>query len=174
MSNTLVVYYSRRGENYVNGRIVDLSVGNTAVVAEMVQAASGANAFELEPAAPYPSAYDEAIEVARTELRTQARPALAGLPEGIGGYDIVFVGYPNWWGTAPMPVFTFLEAFDFSGKTIVPFCTHEGSGMGASARDIARACPGARVLDGLAVRGGGVRGAEKEVRRWVEGLGLAL
>ena len=99
---------------------------------------------------------------------TKARPAVRDLPADIDGYDIVFLGYPNWWGTAPMPVFTFLEAYDFSGKTIVPFCTHGGGGLGRSERDIAAATPGATVLEGLAIRGDHVRDAEQAVRRWVE------
>jgi flavodoxin len=87
-------------------------------------------------------------------------------------YDVIYLGYPNWWGTFPMAVFTFLEAYDFSGKTIIPFCTHEGSGMGGSERDIKKLCPGARVEKGLPIKGGSVQGAEKEISSWLQKLGM--
>lgn len=165
---SLIAYYSRKGENYVAGSIVDLAVGNTAVVAAMIQAATGGDLFEIDTVTPYPAGYHETTDVAQTELRERVRPALRDLPESIDGYDVIYLGFPNWWGTAPMAVFTFLEAFDFSGKTILPFCTHEGSGMSRSERDIAAACPGATVASGLAVRGSRVHGAEGEVRRWLQ------
>jgi len=170
----LIAYYSRAGENYVGGDIVNLPVGNTEVVARMIEAATGGDLFEIGTVQSYPAGYHETTDVARKELREQARPELRELPESIGSYDVVFLGYPSWWGTPPMAVFTFLEAFDFSGKTIVPFCTHEGSGMGRSERDIAAACPSATVLPGLAITGGRVHSAENEVRRWIEATGLGF
>ena len=173
-SKCLVAYYSRAGQNYVGGDIVDLPVGNTEVVAKMIQAATGGDLFEIDTVTPYPAGYHDTTDVARVELREQARPALRDLPPAIDGYDVVFLGYPNWWGTPPMAVFTFLEAFDFSGKMILPFCTNEGSGMGRSERDIAAACPSATVLKGLAITGGSVRSAEPAVRGWVEAAGLTL
>lgn len=171
-SKSLIAYYSRRGENCVRGEIVNLTVGNTEVAAAIVQALTGADPLHLETVAPYPTDYHETTEVARRELREQARPALWDLPPNLDEYDTVFLGFPNWWGTPPMAVFTFLESYDFSGKTIVPFCTHEGSGMGHSERDIRAACPGATVLDGLAIRGGAVHGAELGIRGWIESAGL--
>ena len=165
---TLVAYYSRKGESYVAGSIVDLAVGNTAVAAAMVQASTGGDLFEIDTVTPYPTGYHETTDVAKRELREGARPVLRGLPASIDGYDVIYLGFPNWWGTPPMAVFTFLEAFDFSGKTLLPFCTHEGSGMGRSEHDIAAACPGAIVASGLAVQGSRVHGAESEIRRWVE------
>ena len=173
-SKCLIAYYSRRGQNYVGGDTVDLPVGNTEVVARMIEAATGGDLFEIDTAEPYPADYHETTEVARKELREGARPALRDLPAGIDEYDVVFLGYPSWWGTPPMAVFTFLEAYDFSGKTIVPICTHEGSGMGRSERDIAAACPGATLLPGLPLVGGRVRGSENEVRRWIETTALDL
>jgi flavodoxin len=167
-SKILIAYYSRAGQNYVGGDIVDLPVGNTRVVAEMIQAATGGDLFEIDTVAPYPAGYHETTDLAKRELRERARPALRELPADIDGYDTVLLGYPNWWGTPPMAVFTFLEAFDFSGKTIAPFCTHEGSGMGRSERDIAVACPRATVRDGLAIVGGSVGSAAPAVQRWVE------
>ena len=171
-SKCLIAYYSRAGENYAGGDIVDLPVGNTEVLARMIEAATGGDLFEIDTVEPYPAGYHETTAVAREELRERARPPLRELPASVDGYDVVFLGYPNWWGTPPMAVFTFLEAFDFSGKTMVPFCTHEGSGMGRSERDVAAACPGATVFEGLAVTGGSVQGAEPAVRSWIEAAGL--
>lgn len=170
----LIAYYSRAGQNYVGGDIVDLAVGNTEVAAAMIRAVTAGELFEIEAVGRYPVGYHETTDAARKELRENARPALSALPESIDGYDVVFLGFPNWWGTAPMPVFTFLESFDFGGKTIVPFCTHEGSGMGRSERDISASCPGATVLEGLAIRGGAVHGVGDSIRRWIESTGLTF
>lgn len=173
-SKCLIAYYSRKGQNYVGGDIVDLAVGNTEVAATMVRAMTGGDLLHLDTVSPYPIDYTETTDVARQELRSGARPALKGLPASIDAYDVVFLGFPNWWGTPPMAMFTFLESYDFSGKTIVPFCTHEGSGMGHSEADIRAVCPGAVVVDGLAIRGGGVHGAENEIRRWIDFTGLTF
>lgn len=172
MSKCLIAHYSRKGENYVAGDIVDLPVGNTEVAAEMVRTATGGDLLRIETVDAYPQGYHETTEVARKELRQNARPGLRDMPDNIDGYDVVFLGFPNWWGTPPMAVFTFLEAYDFAGKTIVPFCTHEGSGLGRSESDIRRACPGAKVLDGIAIRGGSVRGSADAIRRWIDSTGL--
>jgi flavodoxin len=174
MSNCLIAYYSRKGENYVGGDIVDLPVGNTEVAAEMVRTVTGGDLIRIETVDVYPRDYHETTEVARKELRQDARPQLRDLPDSIDGYDVVFLGFPNWWGTPPMAVFTFLEAYDFAGKTIVPFCTHEGSGLGRSESDIRRACPGAKVLGGLAITGGSVRGSAGAIRRWIDSTGLTF
>jgi flavodoxin len=168
----LIAYYSRKGQNYVSGRIVDLTVGNTEVVANMIQKKTGGDMFHIESVTAYPKDYTEATEAAKNELRAKARPKLTGQVENMGAYDVIFVGYPNWWGTMPMPVFTFLESHDFSGKTIVPFCTHEGSGMGHSEKDIAKACPKATVFEGLAIHGASASFAESEVSNWIDRLTL--
>jgi flavodoxin len=110
--------------------------------------------------------------VARQELRQKARPELTGRVDTMGDYTVVFLGYPNWWSTMPMAVFTFLEAYDFSGKTIIPLCTHEGSGMGHSESDIAKLCPAATVLKGLAITGGSVHQAEIQIATWLRELGV--
>lgn len=171
-SRCLIAYFSRKGQNYVNGDITDLPIGNTEIAAGMIQAATGGDLFHLEPATEYPAGYHEATEVAQKELRRKARPELKEQPGSLDGYEVVFLGYPNWWGTAPMPVFTFLESHDFTGKTILPFCTHEGSGLGHSESDIRKACPGARVMGSLAIKGGSVQGAEGDIQRWVEATDL--
>ena len=134
----LIVYYSRKGQNYWNGSIVDLAKGNTERVAEFVQKAVGGDLFEIETVREYSKDYMVCIEEAKAELREGARPELKKYPESIDQYDTIFVGYPNWWGTMPMCVYTFLEHFDLTGKKIVPFCTNEGSGMGGSERELKR------------------------------------
>jgi len=168
----LIAYFSRKGQNYVSGRLVDLKVGNTEVVANMIQKITGADMLHIESVTAYPPDYTEATAVAKNELRAKARPKLTGQVENMGAYDVIFLGYPNWWGTMPMPVFTFLESYDFSGKTIVPFCTHEGSGMGHSEQDIAKACPKAIVLRGIAIHGTSASSAVSNVSSWIDGLSI--
>ncbi len=168
----LIAYFSRKGQNYVNGRIVDLKVGNTDVVAKMIQEKTSCDIFHIETVTAYPKDYTETTEVAKNELRTKARPKLTGRVENMGIYEVIFLGYPNWWGTPPMAVFTFLESYGFSGKIIVPFCTHEGSGMGHSESDIAKSCPKATLLEGLAIRGNNAGTAESEVSSWLNKLGV--
>ncbi len=170
----LIAYFSRKGQNYVSGRLVDLKVGNTEVVANMIQKIAGGVLFHIESVTAYPNDYKEATEVAKNELRAKARPKLTGQVENMGAYDVIFLGYPNWWGTMPMPVFSFLESYDFSGKTIVPFCTHEGSGMAHSEKDIAKACPKATVLKGIAIHGTNAGSANSDVSKWIDGLSISL
>ena len=164
----LIVYFSRRGENYVSGRIQPLSVGNTEVVARRLQVLTGADLFQLEPVHPYSDNYNQCIEQAQADQRQDARPALRALPDHLEDYDTIYLGYPNYWGTMPMAVFTFLEHFDFTEKVIRPFCTHEGSKMGSSVRDIRRICPKAVVDTGLAIRGGCVKQSGKDVEKWLK------
>ena len=168
----LIVYYSRKGQNYWNGSIVDLAKGNTERVAEFVQKAVGGDLFEIETVREYSKDYMVCIEEAKAELREGARPELKMLPESIDQYDTIFVGYPNWWGTMPMCVYTFLEHFDLTGKKIVPFCTNEGSGMGGSERDIKRTCPGADVKGGLSVTGSQAANAKASLQTWLSSNGL--
>jgi flavodoxin len=165
---SLIAYFSRKGNNYVSGNIVNLMAGNTEVVATMIQKITGSDIFHIEAVKPYPKDYTETTEVAQREMRANARPELTGKVDDMDSYDVIFLGYPNWWGSFPMPVATFLESYDFSGKTIVPFCTHEGSGMGRSESDIKKLCPGARMEKGLPIRGGNVQEAEKEIFQWIQ------
>lgn len=169
----LIAFYSRKGQNYVSGRIVDLKVGNTEVIANMIQQIVGGDMFHIESVVAYPEGYEETTEVAKQELRFKARPKLAGQVESMGAYDVIFLGYPNWWGTMPMPVHTFLESYDLSGKTIVPFCTHGGSGMGHSEQDIIKACPKATVLEGIAIHGASASSAGARVSNWIDKLRIS-
>lgn len=166
----LIVYYSRADENYVNGQLKVLSTGNTEIAAGIVCELTGADLFKLKPARPYSSDYNTCIAEAKEDQRRNARPELRQYPETVEGYNTIYLGYPNYWGTMPMAVFTFLEHFDFSGKAIFPFCTHEGSGMGASEQDIRRLCPGARVKRGLALHGGSVGGSREIIKSWLRQL----
>ncbi len=148
--------------------------GNTRTIAGYVAEALDAPVFEIKTAKPYPDAYRPTTEVARAEQRANARPELSTHIADMAAYDTIFLGYPNWWGTIPMALFTFLEEYDFSGKRVIPFNTHEGSGRGRSVEDIRRLVPGAKVEDGFAVRGGDVGGARAKVLDWLEGLGFRV
>lgn len=167
MAKKLIVFYSRAGENYVNGTLRRLQIGNTQIAAGMIQELTGADCFQIEQAEPYSESYNECIAQAQAHQRQNDRPALKRYPESLEEYDVIYLGYPNYWSTMPMAVFTFLEHFDFSGKIIKPFCTHEGSGLGSSVRDIRSLCPTAIVEDGLAVYGSRVKQARKTIENWI-------
>ena len=167
---TLVVYYSRRGMNYVGGKIMDLKVGNTEVIAKKIQALTGSDIFQIETVKSYPADYTETTKVAQQEKDTNARPVLKSKVSNMNDYNVIYLGYPIWWGTMPMAVYTFLTTYDFAGKTIIPFCTNEGSGLGSSVQDIRRLCPKAIVLGGLEIKGSSVNEAasETKVQNWIK------
>ncbi|MBD5114872.1 MAG: flavodoxin [Ruminococcaceae bacterium] len=168
MSKILIVYYSRKGENYWGGSIKNLSKGNTETMAEMIQKAVGGDLFEVDTVKPYSSDYHICTEEAKGELRSNARPELRRYLDSLDGYDTIFVGYPNWWGTMPMAMFTFLEHYDLGGKKIIPFCTNEGSGMGSSEQDLKKICTGAEVKKGLTLRGSETANSESRVTEWAK------
>lgn len=149
----LIAFFSRRGENYVNGTIRRLKEGNTEMLAKEIHRQTGADFFQIEPILAYSEDYSICLDEAKQDQRRNARPELKAWPEGMENYKIIYLGFPNYWGTMPMPVFTFLERFDFSEKIIRPFCTHEGSGFGKSIADIKRLCPGAVITEGLEIHG---------------------
>ncbi len=167
----LIAYFSRAHENYVSGAIRNLKVGNTEVAARMIQQLTGAALFSIEPVQPYSPDYNQCIAQAQADQRRDARPELKAYPEGLEKYDTIYLAYPNYWSTMPMAVFTFLEHFDFMGKTILPLCTHEGSGMGNSLQDIRRLCPRATVMEGLALLGGSVENARPAIENWLRQSG---
>lgn len=167
MSNVLVAFYSRADENYVSGQIRTLKTGNTEIAAGIIAKLTGADTFKIEQIQPYAKDYNECIAQAQSDQKRNARPELKKYPDSLDGYDVIYLGYPNYWSTMPMAVFTFLEHFDFSGKEIRPFCTHEGSGMGGSMDDIRRLCPDAAISQGLAIRGGSVERSEDEIKKWL-------
>ena len=172
MAKTLIAFFSRADENYFGGAMRYVKVGNTEIVANIVKDLTGADTFKIEMKDPYSPVYMTCIDEAKEDLRTGARPELVSMPESIDEYDTMVLAYPNYWGTMPMAVFTFLEHFDYSGKTILPLCTNEGSGKGSSERDIRRTCPGAEVKKGLAITGSAAANSKSSVERWLSANGL--
>lgn len=168
----LIAYFSRAGNNYFGSGIVDLPVGNTEVLMKKIANMTGGDLFKIEPVKKYSTDYTTCTEEAKRDLQNNARPELVEKLASIEPYDVIVLGYPNYWSTMPMPVWTFLESFDFSGKTILPLCTHEGSGMGHSEKDLQKLCPTAKVQPGLAIRGSLVKSAMNEVQSWLKRNGL--
>ncbi len=168
MSNILIVYFSRKGENYWAGGLKNLSRGNTEIVAEMIQQAVGGDLFEVETVRQYASDYHTCTEEAQQELQDNARPELKHYKDSLDGYDTIFAGFPNWWGTMPMAMYTFLEHYDLKGKRVIPFCTNEGSGMGDSESDLERICTGAIVEKGLAIRGSEAEKSRDKISAWAK------
>lgn len=166
MAKQLVVFYSRKGENYFPDGIRSVEIGNTAYAAQFIQDALQADLFEIETVKPYSENYKECCAQAVAEMKAKLRPEITAYVPDISGYDTIFVCYPNWCGTAPMCVFTFLEHYDLTGKKIVPLCTNEGSGMGYSETSLKEACKGAQVVAGLSVRGHLVQALEEDIRNW--------
>lgn len=168
MSKNLIIYYSRKGQNYVNGSIKDLKKGNTEIVAEFIQKAVGGDLFEIETVREYSKDYMTCTEEAQEELRTKARPELKRYLDDISEYDNVFVCGPCWWGTFPMAVLTQLEKLDFTGKKVIAVMTHEGSGLGGSERTLKASCKGATIGRGLAVHGADAAKSEATVAAWAK------
>jgi flavodoxin len=178
-TNILVAYFSRVGISSFSEDIDAVSsaslrvgdeglIGNTKVIADMIQIAVGGDLFQIVTAKTYPEDQGKTSDIALEELRDNTRPELVTHVENMDDYDVIFLGYPNWWGTMPMAVFTFLEEYDFSGKTIIPFCTHEGSRLGRSVEDITSLCPQSTILDGFAIRGANVVDAQDDVTAWLQ------
>lgn len=168
MAKTLVIYYSRRGNNYVNGSIRDLSKGNTEIVSEYIAEAVGADLFEIRTVREYDKDYMVCIDQAKEELRNDSRPELREYLEDISSYDNIVVAGPCWWGTYPCAVFTQLEKLDFTGKKVFPVMTHEGSGLAGSVQALKKYCKGAEVGSGLAVHGADAEASGEKVRAWAE------
>ena len=172
MAKTLIAFFSRADENYFGGAMRYVKVGNTEIVCNLIEEMIPADTFKIEMKEPYSPVYMTCIEQAKKDLRAKARPELVSMPESIDEYDTIVLAYPNYWGTMPMAVFTFLEQYDFSGKTILPLCTNEGSGMGGSERDIGKAAPGANVKKGLSITGSSAANSGDAVRKWLAANGV--
>ena len=166
MAKNLIVYYSRRGENFCNGKVKSIAKGNTETVAEFIQKAVGGDLFEIETVKEYAADYYACIEEAKQELRDGARPELKKYLGSIEGYENIFICGPCWWGTYPMAVFTQLEKLDFTGKKVMAVMTHEGSGLGSCERDLKKLCRGAVFGTGLAVHGAEAAESESMVAAW--------
>lgn len=169
----LILVFSRAGENYGVGNV---EVGNTMVVAQMIQEKTGAELIEIEPVDPYPVSYDETTELAKTEQEENARPAIAALPD-LSNYKTVFLGFPIWWGDAPMPFYTAVEGIDWSGKTVAPFCTHAGSQDAGLFQKLKSICKGADILSGLSIQGTTAQNdrseTEADVDEWLSSLQIS-
>ena len=170
----LVAYFSRTGEQYSVGNITE---GNTAIIAKMIAAKTGGDLFEIKVAKDnYPKGYSALTDYAKEEKQKKARPEIVGKVAKFADYDTVFIGYPNWWSDMPMPVYTFLESYDFTNKNIVPFCTHEGSGIGGTENNVKNAAKGSKALKGFAIYGHTAQNeraeAEKKVLQWLKEIGF--
>ena len=172
MAKALIAYFSRADENYFGGAMRYVKVGNTEIVVNLMKDLIDADTFKIEMKSPYSPVYMTCIEEAKKDLRSKARPGLVSYLNGIDGYDAVILAYPNYWGTIPMAVATFLERYDFTGKTILPLCTNEGSGMGGSERTIKQCAPGAEVKKGLPITGSRAADSTADVKRWLAANGL--
>lgn len=146
--------------------------GNVAILADYIKEATGGDTFSILTAEYYPTNYRDSTNVAKEEQSSDARPELSNHVENMEDYDIIFLGYPNWWGGLPMPVYTFLEEYDFSGKIIIPFASHEGSGLGNGPSEIAEICPDAQIMDGFAARGTEVSSSKADIETWITSLEL--
>ena len=156
MGNTLILYFSMSG--------------NTETVANYIHEEIGGDIVKLETVQTYPEDYDELVDYAREEQRDNTRPELETTIENIEQYDTIFLGYPNWWGDMPMPIYSFLDQYDLSNKTIAPFITHGGSGLSGTPANIANEEPDAVVTEGLAINGDDVDDCQDEVNEWLDEL----
>lgn len=158
VEHILIVYFSRSG--------------NTRRIAELIHQEVGGTLHEILPEVPYPSAYDAVVEQAKVEIQAGYKPALRSTLDDIEAYDTIFIGSPNWWNTVAPPVTTFLSECDLSGKTVVPFCTHGGGGLGRIGRDIAKLCPQSTILSSFETYGSGRGNAQAKVSAWLSKIGM--
>lgn len=159
----LVIYYSRSGENYVNGAIKNINKGNTEYVAEFIKKNFDADLFKVETVKQYAKSYMDCIREAQSELDNNERPELKSYLDDISGYDNIIIAGPCWWGTYPMAIFSAIEKLDFTGKKVLPIMTHEGSGMGHCEKDLKNTIKGAEFVRGLAIHGADASSSEKQV-----------
>ena len=162
----LILYYSRAAENYFGGNLKYIDKGNTEVVAEKLNALNGSTLFKVEPVTPYDDDYNTCINQAQKDLQENARPMVKAIPENVEQYDLITIMYPNYWGTMPMHLFTVLEEMNFEGKNVRAICTHEGSGLGKSERDLKALCTGAIMKKGLAIYGSSVFNCDDILKKW--------
>ena len=172
MAKTLIAYFSRADENYFGGAMRYVKVGNTEIVCNDMKDIIDADMFKIEMKDPYSPVYMTCIEEAKKDLRANARPELVSMPDSIDAYDTVILAYPNYWGTFPMAVATFIDNYDFAGKTILPLCTNEGSGMGHSESDLRKMMPGADIKKGLSITGSRAANASDSVKKWLSANGV--
>jgi flavodoxin len=170
VARTLIAFFSRADENYFGGAMRYVKVGNTETVCGIMKDMIDADTFKIEMKDPYSPVYMTCIEEAKKDLRAKARPELVSMPDSIDAYDTVILAYPNYWGTMPMAVFTFLEHYDFNGKTILPLCTNEGSGLANSIADLEKLACAAERKAGLSIKGSQVQDAKADIEAWITRL----
>ena len=168
MADILTAFFSMTGETYVNGSIINLNKGFTHIAAEYIHEAAGGDLFHIEQIREYSSDHMKMIEEAKAEITSDVRPELKKYMDSIDRYDTIFLAYPNWWNTLPMPVVTFLCRYDFSGRRIIPFSTSGGGGFGKSISAIRKYAPGAQVTDGMTVPGAEVEKSRQDIFKWAE------
>lgn len=167
MSQSLIIYFSRAGENYTDGEVKFLEKGNTEVVAEKIALINGGHLFKVEMCTPYSEDYNLCIEEVKADKLAKREVELVRYLDDIDGYEKIYVGYPNYWGTMPMAMFSLLSRYSWEGKDIYPFCTHEGSRLGTSVNDLQIVCKGACIHEALVLQGSKVMGSDAQIRDWV-------
>ena len=163
---SIVIYFSRADENYFGGSMKYVEKGNTEVIAEFIQDITGADLFKVEPLEPYSADYMTCIEEAKVRTRTHEAPIKGNVP-GLSSYEVIYVGAPVYWGGMPEELFTALKGLDYTGKTVRPFVTHEGSGLSSIPNQLQQICTGATVTSGLAITGSTVNSARSKVEDWI-------
>ena len=164
---SLIVYFSRTDENYMEDGIRNIEKGNTEIVAETIQKLTGADLFKVETVNEYPYDYYKCCDVAKEELENNERPNVKRKLDNIDDYDVIYIGGPVWWSHYPMAIFTALEGLDFTGKKIKSFTTHEGSGVGSVMEDIRKICKNAVIEDAIAIRGSDEKSCEDKIKNWI-------
>ena len=164
---SLVIYFSRADENYFGGSMRYIEKGNTEVAAEFIKDIVGADLFKVERKVPYARDYQTCIDEAKQEQRNNELPEIKRCLKSIEDYDVIYIGGPIYWGTLPQPMFTQLTKLDYEGKIIMPFSTHEGSGLGSVVRDLKKICVGADIKEGLAINGSRVNSSKSAIEKWI-------
>lgn len=167
MEKVLITYFSRAGENYMSDGIREIKIGNTKIIAEYLHDILKCDIYEIESDYKYPTKYNDCVKVAQDDLINHKKMDILNIPKNIDDYDVIFLGFPNFWGTIPMPVYWFLKAIKTEGKTIYPFCTSEGSGFSNSLKDIGLLCPKATIKDGLPLRGSDANISKPFIEKWL-------
>ncbi len=165
--NKLTVFYSRAGENWFGGECRHINTGNTEKAAKIIAELADTDIFRIEQKTSYSSDYSVCVNQAQNDLKNNVRPELVSLPAYINRYDEIYLGYPIYWRNMPMAVYTFLESINWEDKKIYPFCTHEGSGLSGTLKELKRVCKGAKITEGLAICGSYIDIAEPEIRAWL-------
>jgi flavodoxin len=164
---SLIIYFSRKGNNYSTQGIKYIEIGNTEVIAKYIKEFTNADLFKVETVKEYPEDYMECTQVAQEEIDSNARPELKEYLKDISEYDTIYIGCPNWWGRMPLAIYSALEGLDFSDKTIKPFVTHEGGGLGSAENELKNLCKGATIQKGLSIRGSNVESSKNTVKKWI-------